>query len=205
MRYITIIRGNSSVTGYKGKGIIIDDDKPIQLTDQADDNLIREYGLSLIDKFLNPEKNKMLRNLSDLCNVGIRSLQMMFSAVHNDLDSPLSNIDHLNHSKLISNAVQIELTALAQTKVTSSSYLKEGEKMCTSPQMLWPMKLTKSVPTARAPAGNQKTENLCRGPPRTHVNYSSSAGGDYTNSKRHGKYIYSSKKLKSNSNLKRNV
>ncbi|WZZ87171.1 hypothetical protein YC2023_115750 [Brassica napus] len=92
MRYITIIRGNSSVTGYKGKGIIIDDDKPIQLTDQADDNLIREYGLSLIDKFLNPEKNKMLRNLSDLCNVGIRSLQMMFSAVHNDLDSPINII-----------------------------------------------------------------------------------------------------------------
>lgn len=81
MRYITIIRGNSSVTGYKGKGIIIDDDKPIQLTDQADDNLIREYGLSLIDKFLNPEKNKMLRNLSDLCNVGIRSLQMMWETI----------------------------------------------------------------------------------------------------------------------------
>lgn len=37
------------------------------------------------------------------------------------------------------------------------------------------------------------------------MNYSSSVGGDYTNSKQYGKGTYSSRKLKSSFNLKRNV
>ncbi|KAH0925994.1 hypothetical protein HID58_018250 [Brassica napus] len=43
----------------KGKGILLeeDDDEPIQLPDQADEHLIREYNLSLINKILNLKKN----------------------------------------------------------------------------------------------------------------------------------------------------
>lgn len=43
----------------KGKGILIEDDEePILLPDQADENLIREYSLSLIGKVLNPKTKR---------------------------------------------------------------------------------------------------------------------------------------------------
>ncbi|KAG2293002.1 hypothetical protein Bca52824_039671 [Brassica carinata] len=47
----------------KGKGILYeeDDDEPILLPDQADDNLIKEYSLSLIGKILNPKKQNVER------------------------------------------------------------------------------------------------------------------------------------------------
>ena len=43
----------------KGKGILLEEDdvEPIQLPDQADEHLIREYNLSLISKILNLKKN----------------------------------------------------------------------------------------------------------------------------------------------------
>ncbi|KAF8077398.1 hypothetical protein N665_1040s0002 [Sinapis alba] len=45
------------MASYKGKTCVIDeeDDDPIHISDQADENLIREYCLSLIGKILNPQ------------------------------------------------------------------------------------------------------------------------------------------------------
>lgn len=45
----------------KGKGIMHEDDEdePILLLDQADENLIREYNLSLIGKILNAKKQNV--------------------------------------------------------------------------------------------------------------------------------------------------
>lgn len=50
-------------TSNKGKGILIeeDDDEPILLPDQADEQLISEYRLSLIGKILNPKKQNVER------------------------------------------------------------------------------------------------------------------------------------------------
>lgn len=48
------------MAGYKGKGIyIVNDDETIQLPDQDNDNLIREYALSLIVKILNSKKQNV--------------------------------------------------------------------------------------------------------------------------------------------------
>ncbi|KAF8080068.1 hypothetical protein N665_0977s0002 [Sinapis alba] len=45
------------MASYKGKTCVIDeeDDDPIHISDQADENLIREYSFSLIGKILNPQ------------------------------------------------------------------------------------------------------------------------------------------------------
>lgn len=45
----------------KGKGVLYPDgdDESIQLSDQEDENLIKEYSLSLIDKILNPKKQNV--------------------------------------------------------------------------------------------------------------------------------------------------
>ncbi|KAF8077399.1 hypothetical protein N665_1040s0003 [Sinapis alba] len=45
------------MASYKGKTCVIDevDDNPIHISDQADENLIREYSFSLIGKILNPQ------------------------------------------------------------------------------------------------------------------------------------------------------
>lgn len=47
----------------KGKGVLYqeDDDAPIQLPDQEDEHLIKEYSLSLIGKILNPKKQNVER------------------------------------------------------------------------------------------------------------------------------------------------
>lgn len=52
-------------TSSKGKGILLKDDgdEPIQLPDQADEHLIREYSLSLIDKIFNPKKKQNVERL----------------------------------------------------------------------------------------------------------------------------------------------
>ncbi|KAF3521257.1 hypothetical protein DY000_02060536 [Brassica cretica] len=51
------------MSSNKGKGILYQDydDEPIQLPDQADEDLIKEYNLSLIGKILNPKKQNMER------------------------------------------------------------------------------------------------------------------------------------------------
>ncbi|KAF2608344.1 hypothetical protein F2Q68_00044436 [Brassica cretica] len=51
------------MSSNKGKGILYqdDDDEPIQLPDQADEDLIKEYNLSLIGKILNPKKQNVER------------------------------------------------------------------------------------------------------------------------------------------------
>lgn len=51
------------MSSNKEKGILYqdDDDEPIQLPDQADEDLIKEYNLSLIGKILNPKKQNVER------------------------------------------------------------------------------------------------------------------------------------------------
>lgn len=51
------------MSSNKEKGILYqdDDDEPIQLPDQADEDLIKEYNLSLIGKILNPKKPNVER------------------------------------------------------------------------------------------------------------------------------------------------
>ncbi|KAG2251353.1 hypothetical protein Bca52824_081489 [Brassica carinata] len=43
----------------KGKGIIYEDDEPIQLFDEDDAHTMREYRMSLIGKVLNPKKQNV--------------------------------------------------------------------------------------------------------------------------------------------------
>lgn len=52
---------NISLVNYKRKGILFEEDKdePIDLPDQADDKLIREYMLPLIGKILKPKNQNM--------------------------------------------------------------------------------------------------------------------------------------------------
>lgn len=51
------------MASYKEKGIQLeeDDDEAIQLPDQEDEQLIKEYSISLIGKILNPKKQNVER------------------------------------------------------------------------------------------------------------------------------------------------
>lgn len=51
---------SAHMADIKGKGILYedDDDEPIQLTDQDDSHVIKEYNMSFIGKILNPNKAK---------------------------------------------------------------------------------------------------------------------------------------------------
>lgn len=48
------------MASYKEKGFQLeeDDDEAIQLPDQEDEQLIKEYSISLIGKILNPKKTE---------------------------------------------------------------------------------------------------------------------------------------------------
>uniref|UniRef100_A0A0D3DLC4 Uncharacterized protein n=1 Tax=Brassica oleracea var. oleracea TaxID=109376 RepID=A0A0D3DLC4_BRAOL len=52
----------------KGKGIMYedDDDVPIKLVDRDDSYLIKEFGLSLIGKILNPQKQSVEKLLQTM-------------------------------------------------------------------------------------------------------------------------------------------
>ncbi|KAL0899218.1 hypothetical protein Bca101_083179 [Brassica carinata] len=58
---------SAHMADVKGKGICYeDDDGPIQLTDQGDSPLIRDYRLSLIGKILNPKKQTVVKLLQTM-------------------------------------------------------------------------------------------------------------------------------------------
>ncbi|XP_018458840.1 uncharacterized protein LOC108829741 [Raphanus sativus] len=50
----------------KGKGIIYDDDVPIKLVDCEDSFVIKEFGLTLIGKILNPKKQNVEKLLQTM-------------------------------------------------------------------------------------------------------------------------------------------
>lgn len=58
---------SSHYADVKGKGILYeDDDEPIKLVDRDDSFVIKEFGLSLIGKILNPKKQNVEKLLQTM-------------------------------------------------------------------------------------------------------------------------------------------
>ncbi|XP_033132539.1 uncharacterized protein LOC117127181 [Brassica rapa] len=58
---------SAHLADVKGKGILYeDDDEPIKLVDRDDSFVIKEFGMSLIGKILNPKKQNVVKLLQTM-------------------------------------------------------------------------------------------------------------------------------------------